>query len=64
MQAFCQIFLRDFAIIFALRFEEKFTEIFAVWRELVVLQSWQDFLELEEESFAGEVAVGEHVEVN
>ena len=38
--------------------------VFAVRGELVVLEVGEEFFELEEEAFAGEVAVGVHVEVN
>ena len=36
--------------------------VLASWRQLMVLQRWEDFLELKEEPFAGCVAVGIHVE--
>ena len=36
--------------------------VLAPWRQLMVLQRWEDFLELHEEPFAWGVAVGIHVE--
>ena len=38
--------------------------VFAGGWEVVVGEVWEEGLELEEEAFAGEVAVGVHVEVN
>ena len=38
--------------------------VFAMWREVVVGEVGEEGLELEEEAFAWEVAVGVHVEVN
>ena len=80
MQAFCQIFLRNFASFFALHFsfliinyklsiinltfEIKVTIILAVWRQLVVLQTRQNLLQLEEEPFAWGVAIRVHVKIS
>ena len=38
--------------------------VFTGGRELVVLEVGEEVFELEEEAFAGEVAVGEHVIAN
>ena len=43
--------------------EVKLTEIFATWRQLMMLESGQHLLQLQEEPFARCVAVGVHVEV-
>ena len=38
--------------------------VFAMWGKVVVLKVGEEGLELEEEAFAGEVAVGVHVELS
>ena len=52
------LFERDFP----LRQEVIFTIVLAAWGQLVMLQRGQHFLKLQEEPFAGFVAVGVHVE--
>ena len=49
--------------VFLLGLQIVFAEIFAVGREVVVDEVGEDFLQLEEESLAWFVAVGEHVEL-
>ena len=44
--------------------EVKLAEIFAPWRQLMMLESGQHLLQLEEETFAWSIAVGIHVEVS
>ena len=63
MQANWQLFSQKIASFSGPSFEVHFAKILAVWGQLVVLQIGQDFPELEEEAFAGFVAVGVHVEI-
>ena len=61
MQAFCQLFLLNLKVFFVPHFEVKFAEIFASQGQLMMLQIGQNLLQLEEEPFAGLIAVGKHM---